>query len=121
MGYLLIAFLVVQSISGLLHVDLHSSADEPDIAHHHYPVLSTLDNINPSVLQSQGLVKLDLQFDSSLGSRLATPMFALLFTYLMLAIVRSITRSGTNATSVPLTPRIFFQSPPLRAPPRHTS
>ncbi|MGB5395832.1 MAG: hypothetical protein WBN96_01665, partial [Gammaproteobacteria bacterium] len=107
MGYLLIAFVVVQSISGLLHVDLHSSGQEPDITHHHYPVLSTLDDINTSVQQSHGLVKLDLQLDSSLGSKLATPLFALLFTYLMLAIGRNSTRSRTIATSVPLTPRIY--------------
>ena len=121
MGYLLIAFLVVQSISGLLHIDLHSAAQEPDISHHHYPTFSTLEDINVTSQHAQGLVTLDLQFDSSLGHKLATPLFALLFTYLMLVLGRNSTRSHTITTSVPLTPRIHFQSPPLRAPPRHTS
>ena len=121
MGYLLIAFLVVQSISGLLHVDLHSAAQEPDISHHHYPEFSILEDINIFAQHSQGLVKLDLQLDSSIGHKLATPLVALLFTYLMLTHRRNSTRSRTSNTSVPLTPRIHFQSPPLRAPPRHTS
>jgi hypothetical protein len=116
-GYLLIAFLVVQSISGFLHVDLHSASHEPDVEHHHYPVLTTLDSSHTSAHASHDLVQLDLQLDGSLASKLSTPIFTLLFSFLLLLPLRTGTRIRTTTTSTPVISRIQHQSPPLRAPP----
>ena len=118
MGYLLIAYIFVQSISGLLHMHAHDPAQEPDVTHHHYPVSSTFNDVHSTVENSDGLVELELQFDGVLGSKIFPPLFALLLlTILLPVIVRSSTRLGLSTSVIPLSSCPHFRTPPLRAPP----
>lgn len=120
MGYLFVAFIFVQSISGFLHVHWHDAAQEPDVAHHHYPVSSALNNDQHNVLEnSDGLVELDLQSDGLFGGKVSSPIFAVLLLVLLLPpIVRSATRLRFSTAFPASSRQLHFRTPPLRAPPR---
>jgi len=119
-GYLFIAFIFVQSISGFLHAHWHNAAQEPDVAHHHYPVSSTFNNDAHNLFDnSEGLVELDLQSDGLFGGKVSSPVFAVLLLILLLPpIVRSATSLRFSAAIIPSNQQLHYRTPPLRAPPR---
>jgi len=120
MGYLLIAYIFVQAISGLLHVHVHDPAQEPEVSHHHYPVSSALGDAHSVTESSDGLVELQLQFEGVLGSKIFPMLLALLlFTLLLPLVIQTSTRLKIPTSFIPLPYRAQFRIPPLRAPPFH--
>ena len=117
-GYFLIAYIFVQSISGFLHVHWHDPAQEPDVIHHHYPVSSILGEKHNVAEHSQGLIKLDLQSDSLFGSKMFPPILAiLLLTLLLPMVVLSPVKWHFSTTIAHSSQRRHYRTPPLRAPP----
>lgn len=118
LGYFLIAYIFVQSISGFLHTHLHGPAQEPATAHHHYPVASTFMNTHDIAETPSEVVEVDLQLDSLFGNTIfPLILFVLLFTLLLpQATRRSIRLPATNIVTHS-SQGLHYRTPPLRAPP----
>lgn len=117
-GYLLVAYIFVQSISGLLHVHVHDPAQEPEVSHHHYPVSSVLGDAHSVTESSDELVELQLQFEGVLGSKIFPMLLALLlFIVLLPLVMQTSIRLRIPTSFIPLPSRAHFRIPLLRAPP----
>lgn len=117
LGYLLIAYIVVQSISGFLHMHSHGSAQEPNVVHHHYPVLS-FSNEHSFAENSDGLVELNLQSDELSSGKVFSSLLAIiLLTTALLITVRKTGGLYYSSVVFHLTRRLQYRIPPLRAPP----
>jgi len=117
LGYLLIAYIVVQSISGFLHMHSHDSSHEPDVAHHHYPALSFSSEYSFAE-NSDGLVVLNLQSDGLSSCKVFSPLLAIIL--LTTALLLTARKTGGIYYSLlifHLTRRLKYRIPPLRAPP----
>ena len=117
LGYLLIAYIVMQSLSGFLHMHSHNSEQEPNVAHHHYPVLSFSDEHSFSE-SSDGLVELSLESDGISASKVFSPLVAIiLLTTALLSSIHRIRRLYYSSVAFHITRRLQYRTPPLRAPP----
>jgi len=95
----------------------HSSTQEPDVAHHHYPVLSFSDE-HSIAENSDGLVELNLQYDGLSSSKVFSPLLAIiLLTTALLLTVRKTNGIYYSSLFFHLSRRLQYRTPPLRAPP----
>ena len=120
--YLLVAFVFVQSVSGFLHTHWHAAEQEPEIAHHHYPVSSIFDASTNLDESEPGLVEVDLQADGLQAVKINKLFFALMLFVMLLPVVliRSTKRTRLNLF-IPSSNQVPYQIPPLRAPPHPTN
>ena len=119
LSYLLIAYVFVQSISGFVHMHTHAYDKDPGVAHHHYPAVSAFHNNQNITGDSDDLIEFNLQSDGLFSSQVFSPLLAiiLLITILPLFAVSTTRLFYFSTIYPPLTQRLQYQSPPLRAPP----